>query len=66
MATLVAITTHRFYMKKIFAMLLVTLSLGASAQAFAGSCQHDSDTASDGSVCGGRSEDSRPGGKGVR
>lgn len=61
-----ALTTHRYYMKKIFAMLLVTLSLGASVQAFAGSCQHDNDTASDGSRCGARSEDSRPGGKGIR
>lgn len=53
-------------MKKAFAILLVALSLGASAQAFAGSCQHDGDTASDGSRCGGRSSDSRPGGSGIR
>ena len=53
-------------MKKLFALLLVTLSLGTSVQAFAGNCQHDGDTASDGSICGGRSEDSREGGKGIR
>ncbi len=38
----------------------------ASTQAFAGRCQHDSDTAADGSRCGGRSADSRPGGGGIR
>ncbi|MGM8435691.1 transmembrane anchored protein [Enterobacter hormaechei] len=50
-------------MKKIFAVLLVLLSLGAATQAYAGNCQHSDDTASDGSRCGGRSADSRPGGK---
>lgn len=40
----------------------VLLSLVASTQASAGRCQHDSDTAADGSRCGGRSTDSRPGG----
>jgi hypothetical protein len=53
-------------MKKTFAILLVALSLGASAQAFAGNCQHNGDTASDGSMCGNRSADSRPGGGGIR
>lgn len=50
-------------MKKVFTVLLVLLSLGSITQAYAGSCQHDSDTAADGSRCGGRSADSRPGGK---
>lgn len=45
-------------MKKAFAALFVLLSLVASTQAFAGRCQHDSDTAADGSRCGGRSADS--------
>lgn len=49
-------------MKKVFAVLLVLLSLGTATQAFAGNCQHDNDTAADGSRCGGRSADSRPGG----
>ena len=53
-------------MKKAFAALFVLLSLVASTQAFAGRCQHDSDTAADGSRCGGRSADSRPGGGGIR
>lgn len=46
-------------MKKAFAALFVLLSLVASTQAFAGRCQHDSDTAADGSRCGGSSADSR-------
>lgn len=50
-------------MKKVFAVLFVLLSLGSVSQAYAGSCQHDNDTAADGSRCGGRSADSRPGGK---
>ncbi|MEX3020230.1 transmembrane anchored protein [Kluyvera sp. STS39-E] len=50
-------------MKKAFAVLFVLLSLGSATQAFAGNCQHSTDTASDGSICGGRSADSRPGGK---
>ncbi|HHT0117114.1 TPA: transmembrane anchored protein [Raoultella ornithinolytica] len=50
-------------MKKALAVLFVLLSLGSSAQAFAGNCQHPDDTASDGSRCGGRSADSRPGGQ---
>lgn len=53
-------------MKKALAVLFVLMSLGATTQAFAGNCQHDSDTASDGSRCGGRSADSRPGGEGAR
>ncbi|EFT2846285.1 transmembrane anchored protein [Escherichia coli] len=50
-------------MKKVLAMLFVILSFGAATQAYAGNCQHDNDTASDGSRCGGRSADSRPGGR---
>ncbi|MCS1254970.1 transmembrane anchored protein [Escherichia coli] len=53
-------------MKKAFALFVVLLSLVASTQSFAGRCQHDSDTAADGSRCGGRSADSRPGGGGIR
>lgn len=53
-------------MKKALALLFVLMSLGATTQAIAGNCQHDSDTASDGSRCGGRSADSRPGGGGIR
>lgn len=45
--------------EKALAVLFVLLSLGSATQAFAGNCQHDSDTASDGSRCGGRSADSR-------
>ena len=51
-------------MKKVFALFLVVLSLGASAQAFAGSCEHRTDRAKDGSVCGDRSADARKGGGG--
>ncbi|WP_194087840.1 transmembrane anchored protein [Shigella dysenteriae] len=46
--------------------MFVLLSLVASTQASSGRCQHDSDTAADGSRCGGRSADSRPGGGGIR
>ncbi|EIR8436800.1 transmembrane anchored protein [Escherichia coli] len=53
-------------MKKAFAALFVLLSLVASTQSFAGNCQHDNDTAADGSRCSGRSSDSRPGGGGIR
>ncbi|MBZ9310527.1 transmembrane anchored protein [Escherichia coli] len=53
-------------MKKILAALFILLSLGTTSQVFAGNCQHDWDRASDGSRCGGRSADSRPGGGGYR
>lgn len=49
-------------MKKVFALLFVFLTLGSVTQAYAGNCQHPDDTAADGSRCGGRSADSRPGG----
>ncbi|EIZ8816837.1 TPA: transmembrane anchored protein [Cronobacter sakazakii] len=52
-------------MKKVIAVLFVLLSLGSVTQAYA-ACNHDSDTAADGSRCGGRSADSRPGGGGIR
>lgn len=48
-------------MKALFALILLAATLGSSLS-FAGNCQHDSDTAADGSRCGGRSADSRPGG----
>jgi len=49
-------------LKKTLAVLFLALSLGSITQAFAGNCQHANDTAADGSRCGGRSSDSRPGG----
>ncbi|WP_105648137.1 transmembrane anchored protein [Cronobacter dublinensis] len=52
-------------MKKAIAVLFVQLSLGSATPSFAGNCQHDNDTAADGSRCGGRSADSRPGGSGA-
>ncbi|WP_224552851.1 transmembrane anchored protein [Pectobacterium versatile] len=55
-------------MKKAIALIFVMLTLGSSFQVMAGPgrCQHDSDIAADGSRCGGRSADSRPGGGGYR
>lgn len=50
-------------MKKVFAVIFVLLTLGNAGQAFAGNCQHPDDRAADGSRCGGRSADSRPGGQ---
>lgn len=50
-------------MKKTIGTLMLLLSLGFSIEVFAGNCQHDDDTAKDGSRCGGRSADSRPGGR---
>jgi hypothetical protein len=48
---------------KILKIITIALALlGAAAQVSA-KCTHDSDRASDGSRCGGRSSDSRPGGK---
>ena len=44
----------------LFALFLAMLSINA---AMAQNCQHDSDRASDGSRCGGRSSNSRPGGR---
>lgn len=49
-------------MKKVMAIFCLILSMGASVSAFAGNCQHNGDTAADGSRCGNRSADARPGG----
>ncbi|XYD08789.1 hypothetical protein R1A27_28270 [Methylobacterium sp. NMS12] len=46
--------------KAVIALALVVLS---ASTALAQNCQHSSDRASDGSRCGGRSSDSRPGGR---
>jgi len=43
-------------------LVLALLAAVSVSQAFA-ACERDSDRASDGSRCGGRSSDSRPGGK---
>lgn len=53
-------------MRKILALLFISLSLLTATQAIAGNCMHDNDTAADGSRCGGRSADSRPGGDGAQ
>lgn len=49
-------------MKKLVLMLTMFVTIILSTNVFAGNCQHDWDQASDGSRCGGRSSDSRPGG----
>lgn len=44
--------------------LIVLIALAASlAPSFAGNCDYSSQTASDGSRCGGRSAQDKPGGK---
>ncbi|MGN6538947.1 MAG: hypothetical protein ACTHKQ_24870 [Mesorhizobium sp.] len=48
-------------MKSLFALLLLAISF-ATSPSFAGNCDHSWQTASDGSACGDRSADSRPGG----
>ncbi|EEF7978072.1 transmembrane anchored protein [Salmonella enterica] len=53
-------------MKKALLILFTAISVFVSIPSFAGRCMHDSDTAADGSRCGGRSADSRPGGEGAR
>ncbi|EAM2342996.1 transmembrane anchored protein [Salmonella enterica] len=53
-------------MKKVFLMLFTAISVFVSSPSFAGNCMHDNDRAADGSRCGGRSADSRPGGEGIR
>lgn len=55
-----------FIMKKALLVLFTAISVLVSMPSFAGNCQHDNDTAADGSRCGGRSADSRPGGGGAR
>lgn len=49
-------------MKTFKLFVLALLVAGSVVPAFA-ACERDSDRASDGSRCGGRSSDSRPGGK---
>ena len=49
-------------MKTLKLFVLALLVAEAASPAFA-ACERDSDRASDGSRCGGRSSDSRPGGK---
>jgi hypothetical protein len=49
-------------MTKILAFTFLLATLLPMASAFAG-CTHPDDRASDGSRCGGRSSDSKPGGK---
>lgn len=53
-------------MKKALLVLFTAISVLVSMPSFVGNCQHDNDTAADGSRCGGRSADSRPGGGGAR
>lgn len=48
-------------MKQVFLGLLLVAAVSTSA--FAGSCDHSWQTASDGSACGGRAADQKPGGK---
>jgi hypothetical protein len=50
-------------MTRILAFALLLTALAPIASATAGPCTHPGDIASDGSRCGGRSSDSRPGGK---
>jgi hypothetical protein len=50
-------------MRKIIKVGLVLATILPAVPAFAGPCEHPSDRASNGSLCGGRSSDSRPGGK---
>jgi hypothetical protein len=49
-------------MKRILAVLIIALIVFLVTEFFSGSCHHASDTAADGSRCGGRSSDSRAGG----
>ena len=55
-----------FIMKKALLVLFTAMSVHDTMPSLAGNCQHDNDTAADGSRCGGRSADSRPGGGGAR
>ncbi|MEL4374092.1 hypothetical protein [Brucella cytisi] len=48
-------------MKQVILGLL--LAAAVSSSAMAGSCDHSWQTASDGSSCGGRAADQKPGGK---
>ena len=48
-------------MKKLLLTLLISIT--SVSFAYAGNCDHSWQTASDGSACGDRSADSRPGGQ---
>lgn len=48
---------------KILSILVLSLCVLASMPAFAGNCDYSWQTASDGSHCGGRGADVRPGGR---
>jgi hypothetical protein len=50
-------------MTKTLAAALLLATLLPAVSALAGPCTHSSDRASDGSRCGDRSSDSRPGGR---
>lgn len=50
-------------MKKTFALLLTAAALSLAALTSAKACDHSWETASDGSRCGGRAADMRPGGR---
>jgi hypothetical protein len=50
-------------MKTIIALSLTIASIAVSSAAIAGPCDHSWQTASDGSSCGGRAADRRPGGR---
>jgi hypothetical protein len=50
-------------MIRILALTIVLLTLAPISAAFAGSCDHASDRAADGSRCGNRAADQRSGGK---
>lgn len=52
--------------KRIVALLTLAVISLATVPAFAGNCDHSWETASDGSRCGGRAADERPGGGGRR
>ncbi|MER9968126.1 hypothetical protein [Mesorhizobium sp. M0060] len=46
-------------MKKFLVFAIMLAALAASAPSFAGNCEHNDDTAADGSRCGDRSADSQ-------
>lgn len=48
---------------KMFRFLIAAVALVASGAAFAGTCDHSWQTASNGTSCGGRAADQRAGGK---
>jgi hypothetical protein len=50
-------------MKTILAVTIAAASIAVSSAAIAGPCDYSWQTASDGSSCGGRAADRRPGGR---